>query len=79
MYVCALSVIHSFGMKRERRKMKVASWRIMLDKLILHCNIYAFPWLWLMHEKFFDEISDGWRHMHPELVGRGASPRTEVD
>ncbi len=43
MYVCALSVIHFFGMKRERRKMKVASWRIMLDKLILHCNIYAFP------------------------------------
>ena len=24
-------------------------------------------------------FSDGWRHMHLELVGRGASPRTEVD
>ena len=46
MYVCALLVIYLFGMKRKRRKMKVASWRIMLDKLILHCNIYAFHWLW---------------------------------
>ena len=50
--------------------MKVASLRIMLDKLILHCNITRFHWLWLCIRSFLTRFSDGWRHMHLELVGK---------
>ena len=50
--------------------MKVASLRIMLDKLILHCNITRFHWLWLCMRSFLTRFSDGWRHMHLELVGK---------
>ena len=56
MYVCALSVIHLFGIKRKTQEDEGCQLEDNAGQIDTTLQHYAFPLALAMHKKFFDEI-----------------------
>ena len=59
-----------FGIKRKTQEDEGCQLEDNAGQIDTTLQHYAFPLALAMHKKFLTRFSDGWRHMHLELVGK---------